>query len=334
MEGELIVCHTYLISYDECQDFFERLESHGISPAESYSESESPHVHRRCPLCERQTAPCISCHVIMCLNRECAASQLIPFQSCSHHVSTAACLPCLESAKSVPPLGRCPDCNLWFCQFELTWCLGRPKESLNRPPSTYFCRISSSAREHPTRPIGCFSCTGGQDRPHCSNGKCWSRVGGYTSVCESCSPGGGLWCSCEQCWICDDCKTTPTENCFKECSRCRRVYCIYECEYIQFCAECGRTTLCDDCVEEDWSAFAGPDATEGVVLEGDCNAGHCMGKLCGACLEGARCAGCSKTFCSSCIQLQRCDACHGRFCSTCYRTRKRQCGDCDAGQKT
>lgn len=271
----------------------------------------------------------------MCLNRDCAASQLIPFQSCSHHGSTSACLPCLESAKGIPSLGQCPDCNLWFCQFELTWCLGRPKEGLNRSLRYYFRRIPNSAREHPTKPIGCSSCTGGQDRPHCSNGKCWSRVGGYSSVCKSCSPGGGLWCTCEQCWICDDCKASPTENCFKECSRCRRFYCVYECAYIQFCAECGRTTLCDDCVEEDWSPFIGPDATEGMTLEGQCNAGHCMGKICGQCLEGTRCAGCSKTFCSSCIQLQCCDSCDGRFCPACYRsTRKRKCGGCDAGQKT
>ncbi|KAF8556203.1 hypothetical protein OG21DRAFT_1506820 [Imleria badia] len=316
-------------------DFLERLESHGISLPESYSEPDSPHIHRRCPLCKTQTAPCTSCHVLMCLNRECAASQLNPFQSCSHHVSSAACLPCLEGAKSVPLLGQCPDCRLWFCQFELTWCLGRPKDRSNRPPGAYFRRLPNGAREHPTKPIGCFSCTGGQDRPHCSNGRCWSRVGGYTSVCESCSPGGGLWCTCEQCWICDDCKTTPTENCFKDCPRCKRVYCIHECEYIQFCTECARTTLCDDCVEEDWSGFLGPDAREGVELKGGCEATQCIGKICGTCLEKVRCEGCSKTFCSSCNQLQSCTCCDGRFCTACYSTRKRRCNDCDpeASQK-
>ncbi|KAN0093044.1 hypothetical protein V8E55_003828 [Tylopilus felleus] len=316
------------------RDFLERLDSHGILLPESYSEPDSPLIQRQCPLCETQTAPCTSCHLILCLNRECPASELIPFQSCTNHVSTAACLPCLENTKNVPLLGQCPDCHLWFCQFELTWCLGRPKDSLNRPPRAYFRRLPNSAREHPTQPIGCSACTGGQDRPHCSNGKCWSRVGGYTSVCESCSPGGGLWCTCEQCWICDDCKTSPTENCFKDCPRCKRVYCMYECEYIQFCAECGRATLCDDCAEEDRSDVVGPDATEGVVLESECEANHCMGKICETCVGGTRCAGCSKTFCSSCAQLQRCSGCDVRFCFVCYPTRKRRCTGCDPSQKT
>lgn len=317
----------------KCQDFLERLESHGISLPESYSEPDSPLILERCPLCETRTAACTSCHILMCLNRECVASQLVPFQSCSHHVSSAACLPCLEGAKNVPLLGQCPDCHLWFCQFELTWCLGRPKGGSNRPPSLYFHRLPNSTREHPTKPIGCFSCTGGQDRPHCSNGKCWSRVGGYTSVCASCSPEGGLWCTCEQCWICDDCKSTPTENCFKDCPRCRRVYCIYECEYIQFCTECSRTTLCDDCVEEDGSGFFGTDAMEGVELKGKCEAGHCIGKICGACLENVRCEGCSKTFCSSCIQLQGCMRCECSFCLDCYDTLERRCNDCEASRK-
>ncbi|KAF8440313.1 hypothetical protein L210DRAFT_3539236 [Boletus edulis BED1] len=309
--------------------FLERLETHGISLPESCSETE------RCPLCKTPTAVCTSCCVIMCLNRDCAASQLVPFQSCSQHDSTAACLPCLGTANSVPSLGQCPECNLWFCQVELTWCLGRPKDNSNGPPRTYFHRLPNSAREHPIKPIGCFSCTGGQDRLHCSNGKCWSRVRGNTSLCGSCSPGGGLWCTCEQCWICDDCKTSPTDNCFKDCPRCKRVYCIHECEYIHFCTECGRTTLCEDCAEEESIEDVESDATEEVILEGECDSGQsCRGKICGTCLEGTRCAGCGNTYCSSCIHLQRCSRCDGHFCSACYRACQQRCDGCDDGVKT
>ncbi|KAG9315067.1 glycosyl transferase family 41-domain-containing protein [Chiua virens] len=312
------------------KDFYERLEANGVFSAASSSSSDSEFssIHRRCPVCDTQTSSCTTCHAIICLNRQCAASQLMPFRSCSHHVSTVACLPCLENVQGVPSLGQCPECHLWFCQFELTWCLGRPKNGFVRPARRSFRQMANTAREHPTKPIGCSSCTAGSYRPHCSNGRCWSRVGGYTSVCASCSPGGGLWCTCEQCWICDDCKAT--DNCFKACPQCKRVYCVYECEYIQFCAECGRTTLCDDCIEEDWSEIMTEGTVEeGVALEGECQAGHCSGRICGACLEAARCAGCRKTYCSSCVQLQRCEACDGRYCFACYRTRKRQCGGCD-----
>ncbi|KAF9234135.1 hypothetical protein BU15DRAFT_17519, partial [Melanogaster broomeanus] len=251
---------------------------------------------------------CSCCHIIMCMNEACAASLLAPFQTCSRHVSTAACYTCLEPAHRLPPLGKCPDCNLWFCRHELAWCRGRPKL---REPGTDFYRLPDAAREHPKKPIGCSSCTGGRDR-RCSEFKCWSKqdgytslcelYGGYMSVCELCAPCGGLSCMCEQCWICDDCKTTPNPSSFKECPRCRKVYCRYECEYIQYCTECGRPTLCNDCVEEDNT---------------QCGSEDCWGKICGACLETTRCAGCKDTFCSVCTTLQPCKLCNGRFCVSC-----------------
>lgn len=292
-------------------------------PTEPYPDPDSFYTPKRCLLCKTQTIACTSCHAIMCSNRACTVSQFIPFQSCSQHASTATCLSCLENdhEKIDPPLGQCPECELWFCQFELSWCLGRPKDHSNRSPNGWHRAIPNSDREHPIKPIRCSSCAGGQDRPYCSNQKCWSRGGGgCTFICESCTSGDGLWCTCEQCWICDDCKTSPVDL-FKECPRCKGAYCVYECEYIQFCTDCGRITPCDDCLEEDWSSSAGPDVTDGVVLK-RCDTSGCTGKICGECLEGRRCASCNKTFCSSCTQHQRCDASDGRFCPSCFRILK------------
>lgn len=298
---------------DARQDFLERLESDGLLPD---SESDA-YLHKRCPLCETQTISCTSCRSVMCSKAACAVSQLIPFQSCSQHASTATCLLCLRNNrdKNEPCLGQCPRCQLWFCQSELTWCLGRPTDESDRSPSSYHCSIPNCDRTHAMEPVRCSSCTTAQDKPRCCNPKCWSRRGRCTGICGSCALGDGLWCTCERCWLCDDCRTSSCVRILKECPRCKRAFCTYECQYIQFCAECGRTTLCDDCVEEDGS-FLGPDAADGVVVKA-CWTSHCLGKICKECLEGTRCAGCKDTFCSSCTRWQPCS--NGRLCPTCVR---------------
>ncbi|KAF9223523.1 hypothetical protein BS17DRAFT_146087 [Gyrodon lividus] len=311
-------------------DFIERLQARGLISADSLTNMDVAATGKQCPLCNARSTSCIYCSTIMCKNEACAASLLITFQTCSQHVSAVACFSCLESAERLPPLGQCPGCDLWFCSYELTWCLGRPKLSSDRQASTCLPRVSDDGREHPTKAIGCPTCTDWNDRPHCSNAKCWSRDGGYVSVCKLCAPDGGLWCMCKQCWVCDDCKAlNPASSCFGKCPRCQKVYCTYECEYIRFCTECCRPTLCDDCMEEDDNLSARADAREVVVLEAQCCTRYCLGKICGACLETTRCAGCKDTFCSGCTQLQPCGTCDGRFCAPCYRTHMKRCKRCD-----
>ena len=166
------------------QDFLQCLASSGILPAKSYSDSP---VHRPCPLCDTSLARCGLCRTVMCLNRECTVSRLIPFQSCSQHVFSATCLPCLESETFMKRLAQCPQCELWFCDYELTWCLGRPKDLSKRSLGIDPHDIPRSAREHPAKPVRCFLCVGGQDPPRCANGDCWSIPVGRlrTSICDS-----------------------------------------------------------------------------------------------------------------------------------------------------
>lgn len=259
---------------------------------------------------------CMTCRAIMCLNSACAASQVLPFRSCSQHVSSVSCLPCIESEEVGPSIGQCPGCQLWFCGCRLTWCLGRPKDGSMASPSR--------AREHPAKPTRCSTCAGGRSKLLCANEDCWSKrrdarivIWVPTRTCELCSPEGGLSCACERCWLCDDCETSSTVEHFKRCPRCKAVYCVKICRYIRHCAECGRATACDDCIEEDWSSFAGPDVpvTDEVVLKGKCNAQGCYAKICGECLERTQCAGCSMTFCSLCMRTDG-----SRLCMSCRRS--------------
>ena len=273
----------------------------------------------------------------MCLNRECAVSQLIPFRSCSQHVSVATCLSCLENATLGSCLAQCPRCELWFCAADMIWCLGRPKDLSNRsldtishgiPNSDFFGQrtnrrvdrvpvsevLALPGREHPANPIRCFLCAEDQGPPHCANGACWSiSLGINTSICDSCLP-GGLWCACKQYWICGTCRTSPPDNYFKDCPRCGRTYCRDVCNYIGFCANCGRTTLCNDCFEED---FAGPNEGDKVILTGRCDEFDCQKRICRECLEGARCVGCGRTVCISCTPKTNDDRKDGLRCFFC-----------------
>ncbi|KIK99159.1 hypothetical protein PAXRUDRAFT_823058 [Paxillus rubicundulus Ve08.2h10] len=299
--------------------FIERLQARGLIPVDSLTVIEIAPTGKRCPLCNLRSTTCTHCNGVLCQNEACAASPLTPYKACSQHALVLACYACLEVAEALPPLGECPSCNLWFCSYELIWCLGRPKANSDRQPN---------AREHPVKAIGCSSCTVGDDLPRCSNDRCWSREGGYINFCKSCSPDGGLQCMCEQCWFCDDCKAATAPSCFMECPRCRKVYCLYACDYIQFCAECKRPTLCDDCIEEEEDSGAGTDAREGVSLEAECSAHYCLKKICGTCLETTRCSGCQNAFCSGCTVSQNCETCNVHFCVPCYGMHRGRCNKC------
>jgi len=214
--------------YSAWQDFLKCLESNGISPSKAHVYSDSPFAEKPCPCpsCEMPTTLCASCDTVMCLSRDCPVSQLLPFQSCSRHAYRVACLPCLQNLQITPSLGQCPECNLWYCSGELTWCLGRPKGTLNENPSPREAvdEIPSIAREHPSKAIVCHYCQychHGEEYqgPECVNVECWSRQGGskiaYPSICELCCPEGGVSCMCEDYWICDDCKVPQMEPCIK-----------------------------------------------------------------------------------------------------------------------
>jgi len=208
------------------------------------------------------------------------------------------------------------------------WCLGQPKATANQTRG-----ISSSVREHPVKPIVCSDC-GSEAGSECCNTNCWSREGNikYPIICQSCSPAGGVSCACEDYWICDNCKGPPMADCLKQCLRCKRAYCTRDCEYIQSCTECGRTTLCDDCAEEDWGLFAGPDGPEvqtwEVKLVGACQTDSCSNKFCEECLGERTCSGCNQTHCSSCLEHVQCNSCHRsiNFCEECLE--ERECAVC------
>jgi len=118
------------------QDFLKRLESNGISSAQSQVCTDSPFFEKPCPSCEVLTTLCTSCYAVICLSGDCPASRLIPFQSCSRHTYAAACLSCLQNVQTVPPLGQCPECNLWFCDRELAWGRADPKRLRTRLQAT------------------------------------------------------------------------------------------------------------------------------------------------------------------------------------------------------
>lgn len=244
----------------------------------------------------------------MCSNGACVVPQVIPLRSCSQHSSKAMCLPCLETEKIEWRLGQCPQCDLWFCSSELTWCVGRAAD---------FSHSLPDGRAHPVKPIGCFWCIGARDR--CANTNCWSNARGLnTGVCESCSPEGGIWCMCQRSWVCDACRTFPTNKLLVGCPRCRKVYCLDECNYIGCCSECGRTTVCDDCFEEDWDIEMDVDV---VVLKSKCGILDCTKWICTECLEAAQCADCCDPACGYCSLQASGDLGDGRLCSPCYYKR-------------
>jgi len=102
-------------------------------------------------------------------------------------------------------------------------------------------------------------------------------------------------------------------DCLKQCPKCTRTYCVSECKYIRFCRDCGRTTLCDDCAEEDRDSFAGLDGPEDedevVELVGACQTYSCPSKFCEECLKRWKCAGCGKKYCSPCMLSDLCSSC-------------------------
>jgi hypothetical protein len=173
-------------------------------------------------------------------------------------------------------------------------------------------------REHPPKPIACSYCDLGQAVSECSNRRCWSTQETVSNlrICQSCSPGGGISCACEGGWFCDTCKEPPMADCLKQCPQCKRAYCVSRCsEYIQFCPKCGRTTLCDDCAEEDWSSFTevdGPQVQVKLVHACPIQTDSCWNLYCEECLEEQICSDCRQAYCTWCVHA-------GGWCRSCDR---------------
>jgi len=307
------------------QDFIKRLQNNGLFPDQVHIEFHC--LDKPCPLCGRRTASCTSCQAHMCRNTDCPASQLLPFQTCFRHRRVSACLPCLQNVQFVPLLGQCPDCDHWFCRDDLAWCQGRPKDMSYRYRSLMkdFRGMPSDERAHAAQPMLCSDCGEGQGgaAKGCANDFCWSREGEVKSsiICESCSPGDGVSCTCGWCWVCNDCKREePMAPSLRDCPRCKRKYCRNDCEYIHICWECDLTLLCNDCAEEDWCSFAPgplvpgtmtkPESVEGLEPVDGCHSMGCGAKFCRVCAEKRKCEGCEWAFCSLCMKSESCDSCH------------------------
>jgi len=150
---------------------------------------------------------------------------------------------------------------------------------------------------------------------------------------------------CEKYWICDECSLKwPTEVDWKECPRCERMSCN-ECDYLGWCAQCGKTTLCNDCAEEDWIPFAPvwskatsePLSTKGVNLLVACQSDYYLAKFCGGCGYRRQCKECQAVFCDACIdgytmEWRQCEECDSTFCDSCMDMESAICIDCELGE--
>ncbi|KAG1780286.1 hypothetical protein EV702DRAFT_771408 [Suillus placidus] len=290
-----------------------------------------------CPLCSHNLIQCRVCGVHACEKSSCKASSIVSVVGCSCHDREFFCVPC-----AIPQTGRCPTCSQWYCMESLSWCVGRPEGDAQwtpKPNHTAFEIIDpikdphaeddyqSISHEHPPRIAPCGDCVRqglASEWRRCGNFYCWSRNRFRDMVCSDCEPGGHT-CACSRTWLCALCSADPSGTPFIECQSCKVVYCQDWCAYIQSCAVCSRTRLCDDCIEEE------NDTGQCLLFSEKC--GICHRHICDDCVPRLpKCSSCGHCYCHRCKwtdAAHSCKTCTSPMCRDCTRNWDdcRQCID-------
>ncbi|KAG1723695.1 hypothetical protein EDB19DRAFT_1762564, partial [Suillus lakei] len=142
---------------------------------------------------------------------------------------------------------------------------------------------------------------------------------------------GDIFCLCGDNWICGPCATQKKIlNHCGHCPKCQNCFCFYRCRYIDVCADCRKTTLCNDCMEEDMSDEEGSSAAiKGASLMATCE--ECRGRICTDCFEefGSCCESCNSVHCQDCVDHEECLDCGALMCTTCAT--EDGCRNCEEG---
>ena len=230
---------------------------------------------------------------------------------CRRHDNERFCTTCLTDQNSQPPV-QCMHCGCW----------------LDSGITSY-----KLAPNHPSK----FICTGLKTHTWntcAEDDECWSHDHRDTLViCADCSH-DAITCPCGDAWICGICVQEKSLKSGRHCPRCQRFYCLRGCAYIKTCTECEKTTLCDDCMEEEMTDEE-ESLNKGTIImtTGMCECqrdicvdcfkkhafccGACNSVYCRAWRGDDGCAGCGALLCVGCMDDDECMGYEASLCPNC-----------------
>ncbi|KAG0700972.1 hypothetical protein DFH29DRAFT_929571 [Suillus ampliporus] len=250
------------------QNYYQRLVDHASSP----STPDNP----PCPICSHRLIACSGCSIVTCnAHGQCAGADLVPVVSCHFHDREIFCPACLADEHSPPSLIQCMICRDWCCPSLMLTCIGQPI-----PLHKHSRKVT-----HPPKFIACRSCKSAVKFNECSGTDCWSWGHGYDNVvCPDCaaSMDGHIVCPCGWVWVCGACaREKKFQDSGRGCPGCQMFYCFDLCKYINACLECDKTTLCNNCIEEDMSGSSLPN-NGALFLVATC---ACARSICADCFD-------------------------------------------------
>ncbi|KAG1728627.1 uncharacterized protein EDB91DRAFT_851445 [Suillus paluster] len=310
------------------ENYYQRLVDHYLtSQSRTSQKSSSPsgtlHTDRPCcPICSHHLVACNGCSIVTCsANGQCAGADLITLVSCHVHDNLEKfCAACLTDERYSGALIQCMHCWNWHCPEIMKKCVGRPISS------------DKLGRAHAPKFISCRSCfSAAASMQECSEFDCWSCAHIHDDViCLDCigSMDSHIACPCGWTWVRGACAQKTDSG--GRCPGCQTFYCFDQCGYIDACTECHKTTLCNDCMEEDLSDEEGSSmANKGLVLVTTCKG--CQRSICADCFEEREfcCGSCDSVRCWDCMGDGKCSGCGALMCLSCTEA---GCGECRVGK--
>jgi hypothetical protein len=298
-----------------------------------------------CVLCDSQKlVSCKGCQIISCRQgsvegNDCPGYNMDGIETCVVHPNTSYCRPCRAISGTKEVLTQCPYCEEWHCRQDQAWCIGRPLSmSVDQVANLPTAEAAKPEKERKMQPDPlhaplaepCSSCldadqellpfrTCGADR------KCWSFG---NKVCEDCAPEGGVQCSNNHKWYCDDCAVTKSFDDVWRCPNCEDLFCR-DCRGIERCLACGASSLCVKCSRtvkdsKDFKELVKKDT--GAQLSWEC--AGCNWKMCEECEAkglGKSCQKCCNQVCDECADVDECCECYTKMCTLC-ESKQCSCG--------
>ena len=260
-------------------------------------------------------------------------------ETCVVHPSKSYCRACRDISGVNGVLTPCPSCEEWHCRKDQAWCKGRPVPTSTKSTSGSSPKKGQKIQrkpQHPLKPEPCETCIEEDEESFpfmtCGGGySCWSSG---NKVCEECAPEGGMQCSNEHKWYCDDC--AGKFDGVWECPGCEKLFC-HRCPSIKRCYVCASSSLCGKCAKDAKDAKRLTEGknvtptTTGAQLNWTC--AGCDGKMCTKCESKTNstntCDNCSEDVCDECADVDECCLCKANMCMVCREnqpTLKRRSG--------
>ena len=294
-----------------------------------------------CVLCGNQKfVSCNGCQIVSCQgsieDTDCPGYEMDGLESCVVHPNTSYCQACRDKSGEKVILAQCPSCEEWHCRQDQAWCNGRPLSMAEhvQVAGSSLSKVSQSKNEkippkpsHPPQMEPCVSCL--KDDPDllpfmtCAGPTCWSVK---HKVCEECAPEGGMQCSNNHKWYCDDCAAADSFSDVWHCPGCKDLFCP-TCYGIERCFICGASSLCQRCTKAEKDLEGSTNKSKAAQIKWKCR--ECGEKMCTECEAkglAKTCDNCFEELCDECVYVDECVDCQAKMCSVCQHRECSKCG--------